>query len=488
MNRRMILYMLGQILPLEAALMMLPLTVSLIYREYYTLIPFLSAILLSLAVGIALILIFREKKQVIYAREGFMIVALAWLMLSVFGALPFYLSREIPSYIDAFFETVSGFTTTGASILTNLENISHGMLFWRSFTHWIGGMGIIVLIMAIMPTSNGRSIHIMRAEMPGPIVGKLVPKVRDTAKILYIIYIVLTLVETVTLMCGGMTLYESLIHSFGTAGTGGFGIKSDSLASYSPYCQWVIAVFMLIFAVNFNLYYLMLVRKFRSIFKSEELRTYIGIVLVAVAIITLNIRNMYCTFSETLRYSVFQVASVITTTGYSTVNFDLWPGLSKGILFMLMFIGGCAGSTAGGLKVSRIIIIFRSIKNSVRKMTHPRSVSTVRFEGKGIDEATQKSVSGYFAMYMLIIAAVFLLISYEPFGFETNLSAAVSCFNNVGPGFQQVGPISSYAEYSPFSKLVLSAAMLLGRLEIYPIIAALSVSSWVKKDRPATNH
>ena len=482
MNRRMILCMLGQILTLEAGLMLLPLEVSLIYREYHALIPFLTTILLSLSVGIALQLICRVKNQVIFAREGFMIVTLAWIMLSLFGALPFYLSREIPSYIDAFFETVSGFTTTGASILTDVERMSHGMLFWRSFTHWIGGMGIIVLIMAILPTSNGRTMHIMRAEMPGPIVGKLVPKVRDTAKILYVIYIVLTLIEATMLICGGMSPFDSFVHSFGTAGTGGFGIHGDCLARYSPYCQWVIAIFMLIFGVNFNLYYLLLIRRFRSVFKSEELRAYIGIVLVSVTAITLNIRGLYHTFSEALRHSVFQVASIITTTGYSTSNFDLWSGLSKGIIFLLLFVGGCAGSTAGGLKISRVLLLFRSIKNSVRKMTHPRSVSAVQFEGKSIDEATQKSVSGYFAMYMFILAGVFLLISYEPFGLEANLTAAISCFNNVGPGFQAIGPFSSYAAYSPASKLVLSAAMLLGRLEVYPLIAALSLSSWVKKE------
>lgn len=482
MNRRMIFYMLGQILSLEAALMVFPLAVSLIYREFNSAVPFIISIALSLAVGTVLKLICRSENHTIYAREGFMIVALAWIMLSLFGALPFYISGEIPSFVDAFFETVSGFTTTGSSILTDVEAMSHGMLFWRSFTHWIGGMGIIVLIMAILPTSNGRSIHIMRAEMPGPIVGKLVPKVRDTAKILYIIYIVLTIVQTVLLICGGMPVFDSIVHSLGTAGTGGFGIKADVLASYSPYCQWVIAIFMLIFGVNFNLYYFLLIKRFRAVYKSEELHVYLGIIFVSTALIAVNTRGMFSGISETVRHSFFQVSSIITTTGYSTVDYDLWPSFSKAVIFLLLFVGGCAGSTAGGLKISRIILLFKSLKNSIRKMIHPRAVNAVRFEGKSIDEATQKSVNGYFALYMFILVAVFLLISFEPMGLETNLSAAVTCFNNVGPGLAGVGPSMNFAAYTPFSKLVLSGAMLLGRLELYPLIIAMSVSAWGKKE------
>ncbi len=481
MNRKMVFYMIGQMIKLEAALLVLPLLVSLIYREHETALSFLITIGIALVLGFALTLIFRTKNRVIYAKEGFVIVALTWLALSAVGCLPFIISGEIPSFFDAFFETVSGFTTTGASVVIDVESMSHGILFWRSFTHWIGGMGVLVFIMAIIPTVTDRSIHILRAEMPGPIVGKLVPKTKDTAKILYLIYIIMTAVEIVLLLIGGMPLFESTVHAFGTAGTGGFGIKADSIAGYSPYLQWVITIFMLLFGVNFNLYYLALIRHFHSIFKSRELWCYIGIFAAACFAITIDIYPMYQNFSESLRLAAFQTSSILTTTGFATADFNLWPGFSKAILFLLMFIGGCAGSTAGGLKVSRVILLFKIVRKELLHILHPRSVAVIKFEGKKVDNPTLNSVSTYFVLYIFGILGIFLILCLEPFDLETNLSATVSCFNNVGPGLSLVGPASNYSAYSPLSKLMLSFAMLLGRLEIFPLWFTLTPSTWSKK-------
>lgn len=480
MNRRFVFYLLGQIFNATAALMVLPMIVSAVYTEP-SFFAFFITIGICLAIGVPMSLACKTEDRVIYAKEGFIIVALAWIAMSAVGALPFVISGEIPSYIDAFFETVSGFTTTGASILRNVEELSHGILFWRSFTHWIGGMGVLVFIMAIIPASTDRSIHILRAEVPGPIVGKLVPKMRETAKILYLIYIALTVLETGFLLVGGMSFFDSVVHAFGTAGTGGFGIKADSIASYSPYLQWVITVFMLIFGVNFNLYYLIIIRKIKSIFKSEELWAYIGIAVVSTAIIAINISNMYDSFAETLRLSSFQVATIITTTGYATADFNLWPELSKTILLMLMFVGSCAGSTAGGFKISRVILLLKMIKREIKMLLHPRSVNVVRFEGKKVEEPVLKSVAAYTAVYIVCFFVVFFFISFDKFDILTNFSAAAACFNNIGPGLSAVGPAANYADYSVFSKLVLSVAMLFGRLEIYPVLFVLSPSAWSKK-------
>lgn len=479
MNRRMIFNMIGKVIMLESALMLMPLIVSLIYKNDCTM-SFAITIAGAAILGLALTLIFKPKDRLIFAKDGFVMVSLAWLALSAVGAVPFVISEEIPSYVDAFFETVSGFTTTGASILTDVEAMSEGMLFWRSFTHWIGGMGVLVFIMAIVPSDSDRSIHILRAEVPGPTFGKLVPKISDTAKILYLLYLGITVAEIIVLYLGDMNLFESIVHSFGTAGTGGFGIKGDSLVSYSAYSQWVITIFMLIFGVNFNLYYLVLMGKIKSFFKSGELWFYAGLVALSSMAITFNIHKMFATLPEAIRHSVFQVATLVTTTGYSTTDFNLWPAFSKGIMFILMFVGGCAGSTAGGLKLSRVIVLFKLIKREFRHMLHPRSVGVVKVEGKRVSEETLKSVSTYFALYIISIAAIFVLISFERFGFETNLTAAVSCFNNVGPGFGRIGPMFGYSEYSVFSKIVLSVAMLLGRLEIYPILFVLMPSTWSK--------
>lgn len=480
MNRRMIINAVGLVLRVEAALLLLPAVVGVIYGERQTWLAFLLSAAISLVLGMLPKLFIKPRNHVIYAKEGFIIVAFTWIMLSLVGAVPLVLSGAVTSYVDAFFEIVSGFTTTGASVIPDVEALTHGALFWRSFTHWVGGMGIIVFVMAILPNVSERPIHILRAEMPGPTVGKLVPRIKDTALILYIIYIAMTLLEMLLLLFGDMSFFESLLHAFGTAGTGGFGLKRDSIASYSPYIQWVITAFMILFGINFNLYYLMLLRKFKAAFSSSELWYFFGIVLSATALIAWNIRHLFGGIQETVRTAAFQVASVISTTGYATADFNLWPNLSKYILFILMFIGGCAGSTAGGIKVSRIVLLFKLISNEVKRMLHPRSVSSLRFEGKTVDGHTRKGVSNYFLIYFLCLLAIFLALSFEPFDFETNFTAAVTCFNNVGPGFGAVGPTGGFGDYSAFAKIVLSFAMLLGRLEIFPIIIALAPVSWAR--------
>ena len=480
MNIGIVFYFLGWVLGIEGILMILPCVVALVYREPSGL--FFLGVALFCGISGWLLANRKLKSTVFYAKEGFVAVSLSWIVLSFFGALPFFLSGEIPLLEDALFEVISGFTTTGASVLPDVEALSRCMLMWRSFTHWIGGMGVLVFIMAIIPSVTDRSIHILRAEMPGPIVGKLVPRAKQTARILYLIYVFLTAVEVILLVCGKMPLFDALVHSFGTAGTGGFGIKADSIGSYSTYCQVVITIFMLVFGVNFNLYYLALLRNFRSLFKSQELWCYLGIFGVATALITANIYNLYHSVGKALQLSTFQVASILTTTGYSTADFDLWPDLSRSILFLLMFVGGCAGSTAGGLKVSRVMLLFKLIRRELRHMLHPRSVGVVKLEGKRVDNATLNGVSAYFPIYFAFIAGIFLILSLEPnFNIESNLSATVSCFNNIGPGLGLVGPVQSYTGYSNLSKFVLSMAMLLGRLEIFPLWFALSPSTWSKK-------
>lgn len=481
MNRRMVIYTIGQLIGVEAAVMMLPLCVSLIYGEGSW-----KAFLITIGIAIVLsalgLLLSRPKSHVIYAKEGFATVALAWIIMSGIGALPFVISGEIPNYIDAFFETVSGFTTTGSSIVRDVEALSHGILFWRSFTHWLGGMGVLVFVMAILPSSSDRSIHLMRAEVPGPVVGKLVPKIKETAKILYLIYMVMTFIEVIFLLCGGMPLFDSLVHSFGTAGTGGFGIKADSIGGYSSYCQWVIIIFMLLFGINFNLFYLCLIRRFKSVLKSEELWAYLGIVLAAATIITVNIMPIYNSLSQSIRLSAFQVASIITTTGYATADFNTWPVLSKGILLILMFFGACAGSTGGGFKISRVVLLLKAVKREFHRLIHPRSRTTIRFEGKNVDEGTISGVECYLALYVICFVSIFLILCFEKnFDIETNFSAAASCFNNIGPGLGSVGPVLNFADYSAVSKIVLSIAMLLGRLELFPLIITLAPSTWTKK-------
>lgn len=480
MNYKVVCYNVGRILQIEGILLLLPFIVSLIYAEKSGMAILITSFI-ALAIGSILSLVFGKKDRLVFAKEGFAIVAFAWISMSLVGAIPFYISGEIPSYIDAFFETVSGFTTTGASILTDIENMSKCLLFWRSFTHWIGGMGVLVFVMAISPQESGRSIHIMRAEMPGPMVGKLVPKVRETARILYLIYIGLTVAQIILLLCGGMSLFESVVHTFGTAGTGGFGIKFDSISGYNSYLQWVIAIFMMLFGINFNLYYLVLIKRFKTALKSSELWCYIGILIGSAVLIGINIYPEYKNLFDVAKHSFFQVSSIMTTTGYVTANFDLWPAFSKTILVILMFIGACAGSTGGGLKVPRIIIAVKSIFRDIKKSLHPRSVSTVNFEGKKLDNPTANTVSVYFTVYFILFFILLLLISVDNFDFETNFTAIAACFNNIGPGLSKVGPVENYACFSDFSTIVLSFAMLLGRLEIFPILLIFTPHFWKKK-------
>ena len=459
-------------------MLLLPAAASLVYGEWMVLGVFLLTAAVSAGIGYALHTI-KPRSKVFYMREGFAATSLCWVFISVMGAVPFVLTGCIPNPVDALFETVSGFTTTGASILPAVEGLPNGILFWRSFTHWIGGMGVLVFLLSLLPLTGGSHVNLMKAESPGPQVDKLVPKVQSTAKILYGIYFALTMLELVFLLVGRMPLFEALLTAFGTAGTGGFGFRNDSFGSFSPYIQWVVTIFMILFGVNFNAYFLLLLRKFSRVI-SEEVRGYFVVILVAVGIITANIYSIYNSFGEALRQAAFQVGSVITTTGYATADFNVWPGLSRAILFALMFIGGCAGSTAGGLKVSRAMILLRTIRREINRLVHPRRVTAVRCDGKALGSEVQRGVSIYFALYCLCILVAFLCLSGEPFTLETNLSAVVSCFNNVGPGLGAVGPAGSYADYSVLSKLLLSMAMLMGRLEIYPMLVALSPSVWRK--------
>ncbi len=489
MNYRMVFYMVGRLLQLEAALLLLPAAVCVIYGD-----GGLAAMLISagvaLGAGTALTLLRRPKNHTIYAKEGFVIVALSWVFLSLVGALPFVISGAIPHYVDAFFETVSGFTTTGASVATTLGKMgealgmSHGVLFWRSFTHWIGGMGVLVLMMALSPSESGRTIHVMRAEVPGPIVGKLVPRLRDTAKILYLLYLLLTVVEIVCLAVAGMPLFDSLVHTFGTAGTGGFGLYSTSIGEYNAACQWIITVFMWLFGVNFNIYYLLLIRSFRSAFTNRELWAYFGITVAAIGAISLNVAlaGDYATVGETVRHAAFQASSIITTTGYATTDFNLWPMFAKCVLVLLMFIGASAGSTGGGLKVSRVMLVGKAVGRELKRLVHPRSVGVIRLEGKRVEESVVQSATAYVALYFLLFGVAFLLLCLEPlFDLESNFTAVAACINNIGPGLGAVGPTGSFADYSALSKVVLSFAMLLGRLEIYPLVLAMMPGTWTKR-------
>lgn len=475
----MIGFVIGRILVTEAALLALPLIVALLYGEaaYPFLIPMALLVLIGLLLGVR-----RPARTALYARDGLAIVALAWIAVSAFGALPFVISGDIPFYVDAFFETVSGFTTTGASILTEVESLSRGGLFWRSFTHWVGGMGVLVFVMAILPMSDGHGMHIMRAEVPGPTVGKLVSRMSDTAKILYGIYLALTLVEIVLLLAGGMPLFDACIHSFGSAGTGGFSCRNLSVGAYqNPYFDIVIGIFMLLFGVNFNLYYFLLIRRFRDVFHSEELRSYLLIVAAAVVAITVDIAHLYDSVSTSLCHAFFQVSSIITTTGYATTDFNAWPTFSKGILVVLMFIGACAGSTGGGIKVARVVILVKASYGDMRRMLHPNAVSTVRFEGKPLTDRNLRGVHLFLTVYILVFTVSFLLLSLEQFDLVTTFTALAACINNIGPGLELVGPMGNFSAFSPWSKLLLSFNMLVGRLEIFPMLLLCAPSIWKRR-------
>ena len=480
MNYKMVVFVLGRIFCIEAVLMLFPMLCAACYGEWYLLPAFLLPAVLLAVLGLAASLR-TPKNTTIFARDGLAIVALVWVLMSAFGALPFVISGEIPSFIDAFFETVSGFTTTGSTILTDVEALSHGTLFWRSFAHWVGGMGVLVLAMAVLPMTDGRAMHLMRAEVPGPTVGKISSKLSDSAKILYAIYFAMTLAEVILLCAGGMPLFDSLIHAFGTAGTGGFSNKGLSVGAYNnPYFEIVIGVFMLLFGINFNLYYFLLLRRFRDAFCSEEMLTYLGIVAFSTVTITLNILHLYDNFWVALRHAAFQVSSVMTTTGFATANFDLWPELSKTLLVLLMLVGASAGSTGGGVKVVRVLILLKYARNSIQKILHPRTVHVVHMDGGVIDRGTIRGVNVFIICYLFISVVSVLLISIDDFSFETTVTAMVACLNNIGPGLGQAGPIENFADFSWFSKLVLSADMLLGRLEIFPLIMACTPSFWRK--------
>ena len=474
----MIRNVIGQIVRVEAVLLILPFVVSLIYGEKNGAAAFLITIAIAFILG-SFLSRAKPKNSLIYAREGFLIVSFSWIILSVIGALPFVFSGEIPNFVDAFFETVSGFTTTGSSILTNVEALGYGMLFWRSFTHWVGGMGVLVFAMAILPLADDRSIHILRAEAPGPTVGKLMPRMKDTAKVLYLIYLSMTVILIILLKLGGMPLYDSILHAFGTAGTGGFGIKIESIGYYnSAYIDWVIAIFMILFGVNFNLYYFILLRKFRDAFCNSELITYLGIIIGSITLISLNIRDYYTSAAEAVRYAAFQVSTIITTTGFATADFNLWPSFSKIILVLLMFIGACAGSTGGGIKVSRLLLMGKMVKKETRRMIHPRAVSLIKMDGKVVSEDTLSGVTAYMVTYLAIMCVSVLLLSIDGFDLESTATAMIACLNNIGPGLGMVGPTGSFADFSLFSKLVLSFDMLFGRLEIFPMLMIFSPAAW----------
>lgn len=476
MNTSMIRYTLGHVLRLEGLFLFLPLIIALMYQEQSGVYFLIVAIICFLA---GLLLSFKKPKNtVFYLKEGCIITSLSWILLSIFGCLPFVLSGEIPDFTNALFETVSGFTTTGASILSDIESLSHCMLFWRSFTHWIGGMGVLVFLLAIIPMGGGSNMNLMRAESPGPSVGKLVPKVRYTARILYIIYFGLTVLEIIFLLCGGIDWFNAVTTSFATAGTGGFGIKNDSLMSYSAYAQWVVAIFMILFGVNFNAYYLLFFGDFKKALKVEEVKHYFLIIGLSVTVIFLNIVNTMDNALECLRHVVFQVGSIITTTGFSTVDFDQWSQASKTILVLLMFVGACAGSTGGGIKVSRFVILFKTIIKEFNSYIHPKSVIKIKVEGKPIEHEVVRAVNVYFITFMTVFAGSVVLLSFEGHSLVTNFTAVIASLNNIGPGLELVGPTQNFGFFSNFSKYVLMIDMLAGRLELFPLLILFHPSIW----------
>lgn len=472
----MIARILGMVLLILAALLVLPLIAGLCYGE--NVLNFAVTIAAAAALG-GIFMLFKPKNRDIYAREGFTAVGLSWILMSLIGALPFVISGDIPSYVDALFETVSGFTTTGSTLLTDVEAMSRGCMFWRMFTHWIGGMGVLVFIMAVLPMSGEHSMHIMRAEIPGPVVGKLVPRARKTAAILYMIYMGLTAIETVFLLCGGMSFYDALLHAFATAGTGGFSTRGASIAAFdSLYIEVVISVFMLLFAVNFNLYFLLLMGRVRDVLKNQELRCFLVIVAFSMLTIAWNISGQYGGFAEALRYSSFTVASLVSSTGFGTADFTQWPQYSQWLLVIIMFVGACAGSTGGGLKLSRVMLLLKAAFSDLRHMIWPRRVNRVQMEGQRVEQAAIRAVFSYFTLYMLILLLGTLLISFDGFDTATNFTAALTCLSNMGPGLGLIGPSGNFSIFSDLSKLLMSFLMLAGRLEIYPILVLFFPSVW----------
>ncbi|MBQ2244713.1 MAG: TrkH family potassium uptake protein [Oscillospiraceae bacterium] len=482
MNHKMIGRFIAQILSIEGAFMIPALLISLGYSAWSATQAFLITIAVIAAVCAVLFLVCKKAPNALDAREGMICVGISWIILSLFGCLPFVISGEIPRYIDAFFEIVSGFTTTGSSILSDVEALSPGILYWRSFSHWLGGMGVLVFLLAVAPGSRdkGFTMHLLRAESPGPDVGKLVPKMRKTASILYLIYIVMTFIDFLLLLLGDMPWLDALCTAFGTAGTGGFGIRNDSMASYSPYIQYVTAIFMFLFGINFSCYYLLLLRHFKPVFRDEELRTYFLIVAVAIGAICLNVRHMYGSLEETFRHASFTVSTIVTTTGYGTTDFDRWPAFSKGIIMLLMVVGACAGSTGGGLKISRLLYLLKSLGRNITQILNPRRVKAVRYNGQVLNETVLANTNAYLVAYVFIIIGSYLLVSLDDQSIGTTFTAVLACFNNIGPGLEAVGPTCNFSHLSDLSKLVLSADMLAGRLEIFPILVLFSPATWKK--------
>ncbi len=485
MNKRMIAYIQGILMICEAGLLVFPLITAVIYKE--TTIPAFIATIVLLCIGGTVLSLFKPKDKTIYARDGFIIVALGWILLSLFGALPYYISGEIPRFVDALFESVSGLTTTGSSILSNVEGLSKSLLFWRNFTNWIGGMGVLVFVMAVLPLSGGGGdLHLMKAEAPGPSVGKLVPKSNKTAQILYLIYIVLTVLCAIFLLIGGMPIFDSVTTAFGTAGTGGFSIYNIGIANCSPFCQTVIAVFMALFGINFNIYFLLLMKRFKDALKSEELWTYIGIIIAAVAIITINTSKQFASIGEAFHHASFQVSSLMTSTGFSTVDFNQWPELSRTILLMIMCIGACAGSTGGGFKVSRVILLVKYAAKELRSVSHPRSVRVLKFEGSRVKDETIRGTMAYFIVYVAIFCLSLVLVSFDRTDMTTNITSVISALNNMGPnlgprliegataGYGAGGPFSNFGTFNSFSKIIFILDMLFGRLEFFPLIVLFS--------------
>lgn len=480
MNYKMIKYILGRMLGIEAVVLLIPMLVSLIYRESCWKYFLITSVIL------AVVFLLTGRKQPsnshIYGKEGFVIVGFAWILWSVFGALPFTLSGSIPFYVDALFETISGFTTTGSTILNEIEGLPYGILFWRNLTHWIGGMGVLVFVLMLTTLNDKNAMHLMRAEVPGPDKDKMIPKARENALLLYKMYLALTIAEIILLKLGGMSIYDSIVHAFSTAGTGGFSTRNASIAAYdSAYIDGVITIFMILFGINFNMYFLILIKDFKSVFKNEELRVYLGIIATAIILITINITSMYGSILKAFRYASFQVATIISTTGFITADFDLWPEFSKAILLTIMMVGACGGSTGGGAKVSRIMIMVKSIKREVKQLLHPKSVNITKVNGKKVSDDAMRGIYIYFFAYAIIIVISVILVSLNNYDFGTTFTSVLTTLNNVGPGIMKVGPTCNFSFFSPLSKLVLCMDMLIGRLEIFPFLMIFSPSLWRRR-------
>ena len=476
MNYGILIFILGWILKIEGGLLLLPAVVGFIYRESAG-VWFLLTAAIAFIIG-TVMTIRNPKSRKVYAREGFVVVALAWLIMSLIGALPFTLSGDIPNYLDAVFETVSGFTTTGASILPEIESLNHCSLFWRSFTHWIGGMGIFVFMLAVVPLLGGSTFNLMKAESPGPVVGKFVPKIRETAAILYTIYLAITIVECLLLTICGMPFFEAICHTFGTVGTGGFGVKNSGYTEYAPILQNITTFFMIACGVNFQFYYYLVGKRFKLAFSMSEVKAYLIIILVAIVLIAFNVRGMYGTTEEAVRHSAFQVGTIITTTGYATTDFDKWPAFSQSILVLLMMCGACAGSTGGGIKVSRIVLLFKTIHKELSKIIHPRFIKKIQFDGVSVAHETVRNTNVFIAVYCVIFALSVLCISIDNHDFTTNFTAVTATINNIGPGLSLVGPTQNFSFFSPFSKIVLIFDMLAGRLELFPMLLLFAPHVW----------